>query len=226
VKKKAKRKLVDADDDTAARTPTASRNAVGREGVEDAPGGTAQSVEVVLQEFSAGGTHAPLTARPPRSRCDRPGQLSVADPDTGLANRLLLLGRLEQALARRRRHGGEVVVCRIDLDNLGEITADLGDATGNTVLCEVARRLTSVLRAEDTVGRVGASELVVVLAVTGGHAVGPLVRRLQHILDGPVMVGAKDIRLHASLGVAVTQGSESAEDMLARPDRSARVTGR
>jgi GGDEF domain-containing protein len=66
----------------------------------------------------------------------------------------------------------------------------------------------------------------VVLAVTDEHVVGPLMRRLQHTLDEPVTVGGKEIRLHASLGVAVAEGSESAEDVLARADRSTRVSRR
>jgi diguanylate cyclase (GGDEF)-like protein len=150
----------------------------------------------------------------------------MADPHTGLANQLLLVDRLTQALARRRRHGGEVVVCHIDLDNLGEINLDLGYTTGNTVLHEAARRLTSVLRAEDSIGRVGGSELVVVVAVTDEQVVGPLLRRLQHTLDEPVVVGGQDIRLHSSLGVAVAEDAESAEDVLARADRSTRVSRR
>ena len=120
----------------------------------------------MLREFSSSGADAPAAGRAPRGKYDQLWQLSMADPHTGLANQLLLLDRLTQALARRRRHGGEVVVCHIDLDNLGEINLDLGYTTGNTVLCEISRRLTSVLRAEDTVGRVGGSELVV---VAGGH---------------------------------------------------------
>jgi diguanylate cyclase (GGDEF)-like protein len=103
---------------------------------------------------------------------------------------------------------------------------DLGYTTGNTVLCELARRLTSVLRAEDTISRVGGSELVVVVAVTDEQVVGPLLRRLQHTIDEPVPVGGRDIRLQASLGVAVAQDSESAEDVLARADRSTRVSRR
>ena len=126
-------------------------------------GGSAKSVESMLKEFSSGGTRRAVAGRAPRTgKYDQLWQLSMADPHTGLANQLLLLDRLTQALVRRRRHGGEVVVCHIDLDNLGEINVDLGYTTGNTVLCETSRRLTSVLRTEDTVGRVGGSELVVV----------------------------------------------------------------
>ena len=51
-------------------------------------------------------------------------------------------------------------------------------------------------------------------------------RRLQHTLDEPVTVGGKGIRLHASLGVAVAEDTESAEDVLARADRSTRVSRR
>ena len=188
--------------------------------------GTDKSVESMLKEFSSGRGSASAGSAPPAGKYDQLWQLSMADPHTGLANQLLLLDRLTQALVRRRRHGGEVVVCHIDLDNLGEINVDLGYTTGNTVLCETSRRLTSVLRTEDTVGRVGGSELVVVVTVTEEQAVGPLMRRIQHTLDEPVMVGGQDIRLHSSLGVAIAEDTESAEDVLSRADRSTRVAKR
>ena len=224
--KKAKRKLGGGDSGQMANASGAPRDAGGREDSAAPAGGTPKSVESMLQEFSSGGADAPASGGPPRGKYDQLWQLSMADPHTGLANQLLLLDRLTQALVRRRRHGGEVVVCHIDLDNLGEINMDLGYTTGNTVLCEMARRLTSILRAEDTVARVGGSELVVVLAVSDEHVVGPLMRRLQHTLDEPVTVGGKGVRLHASLGVAVAEDSESAEDLLARADRSTRVSRR
>jgi diguanylate cyclase (GGDEF)-like protein len=178
----------------------------------------------MLQEFSSAGGSEPPAAGPSRAgKYDQLWQLSMADPHTGLANQLLLLDRLTQALARRRRHGGEVVVCHIDLDNLGEINMDLGYTTGNTVLVEMSRRLTSVLRTEDTVGRVGGSELVVVLTVSDEQAVATLTRRLQHTLDEPVVVGSQSIRLQATMGVAVADDGESAEDLLVRADRTTRV---
>jgi diguanylate cyclase (GGDEF)-like protein len=224
--KKAKKKLGDADNGKTANTSSAPRDAVSPEDSVAPTGGTQKSVESMLQEFSSGGADAPVSGGPPRGKYDQLWQLSMADPHTGLANQLLLLDRLTQALARRRRHGGEVVVCHIDLDNLSEINMDLGYTTGNTVLCEMSRRLTSILRAEDTVARVGGSELVVVVAVTDEHVVGPLMRRLQHTLDEPVTVAGKGIRLHASLGVALAEDSEPAEDLLARADRSTRVSRR
>jgi diguanylate cyclase (GGDEF)-like protein len=224
--KRAKKKLGDEGSGEPADTSGTAGDTASPGGAVQAQGPTPKTVESMLQEFSSSGADALVPGRAPRGKYDQLWQLSMADPHTGLANQLLLLDRLTQALARRRRHGGEVVVCHIDLENLGEINLDLGYATGNTVLCEMSRRLTSVLRAEDTVGRVGGSELVVVLAVTDEQAVGPLMRRLQHTLDEPVTVGGQGIRLHASLGVAVAEDTESAEDVLARADRSTRVSRR
>ncbi len=201
------------EDATSRRAPSAS-------------GGSTRSVESMLQEISSSGAASADAGSKRTGKYDQLWQLSMADPHTGLANQLLLLDRLTQALARRRRHGGEVVVCHIDLDNLAEINLDLGYSTGNAVLAEAARRLTSVLRAEDTVGRVGGSELVVVLTVNDEQAVGPLMRRLQHTLDEPHAVGSDTVRLHASLGVAIADDTESAEDVLTRADHSTRVTKR
>ena len=194
----------------------------------DAKGsGSPRSVESMLKEFSGGAEATSSGAgHTPRGKYDQLWQLSMSDPHTGLANQLLLLDRLTQALARRRRHGGEVVVCHIDLDNLSEINMELGYTTGNTVLSEMARRLVSVLRTEDTVGRVGGSELVVVITVNDEQAVGPLTRRLQHTMNEPVVVGGRPVRLHASIGVAVAEDAESAEDVLTRADRSTRVANR
>ena len=221
--KKAKKQLGEVGSPEGAEVSEAPSEPTGQEGSEDSRAAGVKSVESMLREFSAVGAEAPVTGGRPRGKYDQLWQLSMADPHTGLANQLLLLDRLTQALVRRRRHGGEVVVCHIDLDNLVEINLDLGYTTGNTVLIEMSRRLTSVLRAEDTIARVGGSELVVVLAVTDEQVVGPLMRRLQRTLDEPVTVGGQGIRLTASLGVAVAEDAESAEDVRARADRSTRV---
>ena len=221
--KKVKRKLGEHDRGEDAASDPAARRA----SATPMSGGSDKSVESMFKEFNSGGAEAVPASRAPRAgKYDQLWQLSMADPHTGLANQLLLLDRLTQALVRRRRHGGEVVVCHIDLDNLGEINLDLGYTTGNDVLCETSRRLTSVLRDEDTVGRVGGSELVVAVTVSDEQAVGPLMKRIQRTIDEPVAVGGKGIRLHSSLGVAVAQDGESAEDLLARADRSTRVNKR
>jgi diguanylate cyclase (GGDEF)-like protein len=220
--KKAKKKLFGggaADGD--APGSVATKDGTGHKGTEHSPSGSARSVESMLQEFSADSEPQQSGAARRAGKYDQLWQLSMADPHTGLANQLLLLDRLSQAMARRKRHGGEVVVCHIDLDNLGDINLELGYTTGNTVLCEVSRRLTGVLRSEDTVGRVGGSELVAVMTINDEQAVGPLTRRLQHTLDEAVMVGGRSVQLRSTLGVAVAADTEAPEELLARADRSA-----
>ncbi len=230
--KKARRKLGEGGPAESVDAPIAPPAVLGRSGPGMTPAANDKSVESMLKEISTGGSggtggaDAPVGGGPAQGKYDQLWQLSMADPHTGLANQLLLLDRLTQALVRRRRHGGEIVVCHIELDNLNDINLDLGYTTGNAVLCEVARRLTAVLRAEDTVARVGSSELVTVMAVTDEHVVGPLMRRLQHTLDEPVNVGGEPIKLESSLGVAVAEDDETAEDVLAKADRSTRVTRR
>jgi diguanylate cyclase (GGDEF)-like protein len=225
--KRAKKKFGNGAPDAGVSAPAGPGGVDGNPGGGGGPGGSeTQSVETMLREFGRGGPVGGPAARPQTGSYDQLWQLSMADPHTGLVNRLLLLDRLTQALVRRRRHGGEVVACRVDLENLAEINMDLGYTMGNEVLCEMARRLTAVLRAEDTIGRVGGSEVVVVVTVSDEMAVGPLLRRIQHTLDDAITMGGQDVRLQASLGVAMAEDSESAEDVLARAGKSSRVSRR
>lgn len=222
--KRAKRKL--GDDAEDAPMPTSDEDTCGSGAGAPAAGGgqadgASESVETMLQEF--GTQRATPVPRSQVGGYDQLWQLSMADPHTGLVNQLLLLDRLTQALVRRQRHGGEVIVCRVELDNLARINLDLGYTAGNEVLSDMARRLTSVLRAEDTIGRVSGSEVVVVVTVSDEQAVGPLLRRIQHTLDEVIMVAGVDVRLHSSLGVAMAEDDESAEDVLPRAGRSTRV---
>jgi diguanylate cyclase (GGDEF)-like protein len=224
------RKLFGKDQE-GARAVTAQRESLrlmgsGDQGKQDkSPGTTVGSVESMFDQFTAvGGQEASAAGKAPRSgKYDQLWQLSMADPHTGLANKLLLLDRLSQALTRRQRHGGQVFVCHIDLTNLGEINLELGYTGGNEVLCEMARRLTGILRTEDTVGRVGGSELVAVMSVSDEQAVDLLTQRLQATLDDPVMVGGRKISFIAVVGIAVARDSESAEEVLARADRATRA---
>ncbi len=135
---------------------------------------------------------------------DRAWQLVMTDPETGLPNHLVVQDRLDQALARRPRHGGEVVVCSITLDNLGRLTDEHGPAVGNQIICEVARRLTDALRTEDTVGRVGASNLVGIITVRDEANVITVVDRLQQALAEPVDVGTGSLVLEATVDVRVS----------------------
>jgi len=180
------------------------------------------SLESMFQEISSADPHDGGTrATPPATRYDDLWQLSLADPVTGLANRMLLLDRLTRELTRSRRHGGCVVVSHIDLGNLKDINDRLGYPSGNEVLRGMSRRLTSMLRGEDTVSRVGESELVAVMTIENERFVGPLMQRVQDVLDDPISVSGGRVQVSANLGTVTARNAESAEEVLARAGNAA-----
>ena len=76
--------------------------------------------------------------------------LALRDPLTGLANRRLLNELLEADLARTQRNGEHVAVAFLDLDGFKSVNDMYGHDAGDTVLCETARRLLSIVRGADT----------------------------------------------------------------------------
>jgi diguanylate cyclase (GGDEF)-like protein/PAS domain S-box-containing protein len=89
--------------------------------------------------------------------------LAFYDPLTGLANRRLLLERLMSTVVARTRNGRKRALLFIDLDDFKTLNDTLGHHIGDLLLQEVARRITSCIRKNDTVGRLGGDEFVVVL---------------------------------------------------------------
>jgi diguanylate cyclase (GGDEF)-like protein len=180
------------------------------------------SLESMFREISFGGSSdGPERPGQPMGKYDDLWQLSMADPQTGLANRMLLLDRLTRELTRRRRHGGCVIVSHIDLDNLKDINDEFGYSSGNEILRRMSRRLTAMLRSEDTVSRVGESELVAVMTIEDEQYVEPLMRRVQAVLDDPISVTGHNVRVETTLGTVTARNSESAEEVLERAGHAA-----
>lgn len=85
------------------------------------------------------------------------------DSLTNLPNRILLIDRLEQAIAHAKRSGFSVGILHFNLDNFKEINESLGHKAGDTVLKLVAQRLTKYVREIDTVTRFGGDEFILLL---------------------------------------------------------------
>lgn len=146
--------------------------------------------------------------------------LALHDSLTGLPNRVLLLDRLSNALARIPRHGGAVAVLFCDLDRFKLVNDSLGHALGDEVLVTFAERLRDVLRSGDTVARFGGDEFIVLCDEVDDedHATA-IAARIDAALAKPFRVGDSDVVLTASVGIAVTRSATaSAENLLRDAD--------
>ena len=85
------------------------------------------------------------------------------DALTGLPNRLALVQRLDQELARVRRQGGHVGLAFLDLDGFKRVNDEQGHEAGDALLVELARHLRAATRTEDLVARLAGDEFCVVL---------------------------------------------------------------
>jgi diguanylate cyclase (GGDEF)-like protein/PAS domain S-box-containing protein len=163
------------------------------------------------------GNQLDVTSRIDREQ--RTAYLAYHDHLTGLPNRAQLLEHLELELERARRSGRSVAVVLVDLDDFKAINDRLGHAAGDAALTSAARRLRSVVRAGDLLGRVGGDEFLLVLAglpptatVEGSpvpdpaavdHAVAHVRANLHSALEEPVELAGAPVRVSASSGAAV-----------------------
>lgn len=126
------------------------------------------------------------------------------DPLTGLPNRALFSDRLQNELARAKRHGDHFAMIFLDLDRFKPINDSYGHAIGDLLLKQVAMRLQQSVRASDTVGRIGGDEFVVLMpALAEGDAARGLAEKLRHAIGQPYMVDGRELNISCSLGVAV-----------------------
>lgn len=129
---------------------------------------------------------------------------AVHDVLTGLPNRLLILERVDHALARARGHGVDVAVLFVDLDNFKVINDSLGHSVGDRLLEQVAVRFRRAVRSDAMVGRFGGDEFVVVCEEVGGEdGAVRLAEDLAAALAAPMLIDGAEVHVSASIGITL-----------------------
>ena len=157
-----------------------------------------------------------------RDRSDRELQhQALHDQLTGLPNRALFTDRLEHALLRRFRQGGQVALLFSDLDRFKQVNDSLGHAAGDRLLVAVATRMRSVVRASDTVARLSGDEFAVLCEELGGvDDAMALAQRLAVAFAAPFSIDGHDLQVSASIGVAVAGDDDTPDSLLRHADQA------
>ena len=130
--------------------------------------------------------------------------LATHDALTGLPNRALLDDRLQQAIAHADRDMRSFALLVCDLDRFKLINDSLGHRAGDELLQEVASRLNAVVRAADTVARIGGDEFVLIgTSIADAEDAAGLAARVIDVLQAPVRIAAIDIHTSPSIGIAM-----------------------
>lgn len=194
-----------------------------------------QGVEELLVELNAMGVYAHNTAghkefvgtlgsaRDITERKRSEEQISYQayhDLLTRLPNRLLFADRMTQALAHATRSKTKIAVIFIDLDFFKEINDSYGHIVGDRILQQVAGCILKCVRAEDTVSRFGGDEFSLLLVnITSLEDATVVAEKILAAVRMPLTVDGHDIRLSASMGIALyPEGGETIDALLHSAD--------
>lgn len=158
-------------------------------------------------------------------------RLATQDVLTGVPNRRGVLDQLAAELQRAARSKEPVSIALLDLDEFKRVNDTYGHAAGDTMLQQATRRIRSVLRAHDLLGRYGGEEFLLVLPGCDEIAALDVADRVRSSIAGePVSTGTLALDMTASLGIATTSDrDEGVSELIQRADRAlyrAKANGR
>lgn len=144
-------------------------------------------------------------------------KLAHYDALTTLPNRTLLIDRFNQAVAHAKRSNTLLAICFLDLDNFKPVNDILGHNMGDKLLIEVAHRLESIVRKEDTVSRLGGDEFSLLLAnIKSTGECYELLERISSSISATYFIEEKSINISASVGVSLYPNDHVELDVLLR----------
>ncbi len=150
-------------------------------------------------------------------------ELANVDSLTGLPNRRMLESRLDQCHSQAVRSHRAFALLFLDLDNFKVVNDSLGHEVGDQLLVSVTQRMKTILRAEDTLARVGGDEFVIILSEVVSENDAKLVaRKILDTLQPPHWIAGHEIHAHASIGIAVYPqcGARDAATLMGMADQA------
>jgi diguanylate cyclase (GGDEF)-like protein/PAS domain S-box-containing protein len=141
------------------------------------------------------------------------------DALTELPNRVLFADRAAQALARARRTGTVAAVLFIDLDDFKDVNDTLGHAMGDELLTAFARRLATIARESDVAARISGDEFALLIDNLRDPAeADAFAERAMAAFSERFVLSEGPVTMTATVGVATSDGSDSAEEMTRHAD--------
>jgi diguanylate cyclase (GGDEF)-like protein/PAS domain S-box-containing protein len=149
-------------------------------------------------------------------------EMATHDFLTGLPNRVLLTDRFTMAAALAQRNKAGLAVMSLDLDKFKSINDTLGHEAGDQVLKTVSTRLTRIIRASDTLARIGGDEFVLVMQETKGtEDATAIAKKILVAFAEPLLIDGHQVHLSTSIGIAIYPGEAEDLDTLIKKSDSA-----
>jgi len=166
------------------------------------------------------GTYGDIAERKSREKLIE--HLAQHDSLTDLPNRALFADRLRQALLRAKREKSKLAVIYFDLDNFKPVNDTYGHGVGDLLLMAVASRVRGVLRASDTIARIGGDEFVVLLPYVNAEADSIVVaENILSRLTMPFEIEGRTLHISGSVGVAAyPKDAEDETELMNCADRA------
>ncbi len=144
--------------------------------------------------------------------------LAMHDSLTKLPNRTLLEDRLAQEIENAKRSGKPFSLFFLDLDGFKNVNDAFGHQTGDLLLIEVARRIRSIVRARDTVARIGGDEFVLLADAEEPGDAANLADKLLDAIQMPIEILGNQCEVSASIGIALYDHEANGERLLRHAD--------
>jgi diguanylate cyclase (GGDEF)-like protein/PAS domain S-box-containing protein len=146
---------------------------------------------------------------------------AAIDGPTGCMNRRATMELLDVAMDGKEADRGGVGVVFVDIDHFKDVNDVFGHAAGDALLVEVAKRIRSVIRKGDRLGRIGGDEFLVICpGLTDPHNAVHVAERVSSALKTDIEVMGHQLRIQASAGVTWSEGRQSSDELVAEADRA------